>query len=177
MGFDWKATLAAVAPAIGSAIGGPFGALAGTAVKAVLGLDEDSTEESTAQALAKATPEQLLALKQADNEFKLNMQKLGIDLAKIDADDRNSARARETNVKDAMPKLLALVIIAGFFATVAYVLGWGLKNMDAASAAFAGSLVGYVSAKAEQVVAYYFGSSAGSSKKDLLLFSSTPAGK
>ena len=40
--------------------------------------------------------------------------------------------------------------------------------------AMAGTLVGYLSAKAEQVVAFYFGSSAGSQKKDEMLHNSTP---
>jgi|GEM_PF-4281121 len=36
------------------------------------------------------------------------------------------------------------------------------------------TLIGYVSAKAEQVVSYYFGSSAGSSRKDALLAQAPP---
>ena len=67
MGFDWKSLLGNVAPILGTAIGGPFGALAGTAIKAVLGLPDDSDEKAMASALAKATPDQLLALQNADS--------------------------------------------------------------------------------------------------------------
>lgn len=156
MGFDWKATLAAIAPAIGTAIGGPFGALAGTAVKAVFGLAEDSTEEATAQALAKATPEQLLALKQADNEFKLNMQKLGIDLAKIDAEDRASARQREMEVKDWTPRALAVGLTIGFFG----LLGWLVAHEPpAGSRDILNIMLGSLGTGWVTMLAYYFGSS------------------
>lgn len=38
-----------------------------------------------------------------------------------------------------------------------------------ADTVLAGTVIGYLSAKAEQVVAYYFGSTAGSAKKSELL--------
>ena len=57
--------------------------------------------------------------------------------------------------------VLAGVVIAGFFGTVGYVL----TGQAQVESALAGALVGYVSAKAEQVIAYYFGSSSGSKQK------------
>jgi len=156
MGFDFKALLAQVAPVIGTAIGGPFGALAGTAIKTVLGLPADSTEDATAQALAKATPEQLLALKQADNEFKLNMQKLGIDLAKIDAEDRASARQREMEVKDWTPRALAVGLTLGFFG----LLGWLVAHEPpAGSRDILNIMLGSLGTGWITMLAYYFGSS------------------
>ncbi|ERL46406.1 EVE domain protein [Candidatus Micropelagos thuwalensis] len=41
----------------------------------------------------------------------------------------------------------------------------GLNYLDSTTAAFSGTLVGYVSAKADQVIAYFFGSSSGSREK------------
>ena len=38
-------------------------------------------------------------------------------------------------------------------------------NLSGEAGAVIGTLIGYVSAKAEQVIAYYFGSSAGSKAK------------
>ena len=49
----------------------------------------------------------------------------------------------------------------GFFGTVGYVL----TGQAQVESALAGALVGYVSARAEQVIAYYFGSSSGSKQK------------
>lgn len=172
---DALGVLGAVAPKIATALGGPLAGMAVQAVGAALGLSDDASKDDVLAAVAKATPEQLLALKKADQDFAVRMRELDIDLERIAAGDRDSARRRESETKDWTPKVLAFVIVTGFFAVVAYVLGWGLTGMDAAAAAFAGSLVGYVSAKAEQVVAYYFGSSAGSQKKDILLAQAPPS--
>jgi energy-converting hydrogenase Eha subunit A len=65
---------------------------------------------------------------------------------------------------------LALVIVASFIATIFGTL-MGYSHIESA---MAGTLVGYLSAKAEQVVAFYFGSSAGSQAKDAMLHQSTP---
>lgn len=166
MVFDWRATLGAIAPAIGTAIGGPFGALAGVALKAVLGLSGDATEEATAQALAKATPEQLLALKQADNQFKLDLEKLGVDLAKIDADDRASARLREATVHDWIPGALACGVTLGFFGLLTFIM---FKSPPAESKDLLNIMLGALGAAWASIVSYYFGSSAGSSRKDVLI--------
>jgi hypothetical protein len=179
MSFNWKSLVSTVAPVIGTALGGPFGALASTVLCSVLGIDTNSEEAVVAQAMKNATPEQLMALQNAERQFKLDMEKLGVDLAKIDADDRNSARLKESTLtgwgKYATP-LLGSVVIAGFFGTVGYVLADGLTGLDSQAAMLVGSLIGYVSAKADQVVGYYFGSSAGSKNKDQLLFNSTSTG-
>ncbi|EPY03477.1 hypothetical protein [Magnetospirillum fulvum] len=171
--MDWKKIVGTVAPSIATALGGPLSGLATKAIARAFGLGDDS-EDSVAAAVTSATPEQLLALKKADQDFAVKMRELDIDLERIAAGDRDSARKREVDAKDWTPKVLAFVIVGGFFGTVAYVLGWGLSGMDAAAAAFAGSLVGYVSAKAEQVVAYYFGSSSGADKAAVLLSKAGP---
>ena len=175
MSFDWKGLLGNVAPVLGTAIGGPFGALAGAAVKAVLGLGTDSTEEEMAKALEKATPEQLLAIQNAERQFKLDMEKLNVDVLKLDADDRNSARLRETNVKDWMPKVLGVSYTAGALGLASYVIMHGLANVDNTTAGLVGTVIGYLFNEAKQVTTYYFGSSVGSQRKDTMLFNSTPA--
>ncbi|TAN55343.1 MAG: hypothetical protein EPN26_05475 [Rhodospirillales bacterium] len=167
--MDWKKIVGTVAPSIATALGGPLAGLATQAIAGAFGLGDGVDEDTVASAVTNATPEQLLGLKKADQDFAIKMRELDVDLERLAAGDRDSARKREVEAKDWTPKVLAFVIIGGFFAVVAFVLGKGISGMDAAAAAFAGSLVGYVSAKAEQVVAYYFGSSAGSARKDALL--------
>lgn len=177
MGFDWKSLLGNVAPLLGTAIGGPFGALAGTAVKAALGLADDSDEEAIQKAMQKATPEQLLALQNAERQFKLDMEKLNVDVMKLDADDRNSARQREVTItgwgKYATPMLAGLATM-GFMLATGYVLTQGMHGIDPGVAAFIGSLIGNLSSKAEMVYNYYFGSSLSSKGKDQMLFNSAP---
>lgn len=166
--MDWLKTLGSIAPTLATALGGP---LAGAATKFIankfLG-DENASSEQIADFVMNASPEQLNELKTIDNNFKLDMKKLGVDVYRIDHQDRNNARDREVKTGSWANAILAGIVVLGFFATVGYVLIKGL-NVEPASAALIGTLIGYVSAKADQVISYYFGSSAGSKEKNQLL--------
>lgn len=156
-----------VAPSIASAVGGPLAGMATRAISEALLGKPDGTEAELTEAAAKATPEQLLALKQAENEFSVRMRELDIDLERIASADRDSARQREVKTGDWMPRVLAFVVVGGFMLTVFLVLLGHVEGMkDPLMATTVGTLIGFVSAKCEQVVAYYFGSSAGSKAKD-----------
>ena len=166
--MDWKALVATVAPWIGTALGGPLGGAAAGAIADALGLS-DKTEASIKSAISSVTPDQLLAIKSADGAFALKLQELGYqnvkDLEALAAGDRDSARQREMAVQDWTPRVLAYLVIGAFIGVVIGVLGgWGK-----ADSVLAGTLIGYLSAKAEQVIAYYFGSSSGSAEKTRLL--------
>jgi len=159
--------LKVIAPLLGTAIGGPVGgAAAGYITRALFGDDSSKTPDDAA-ALIKSgamTPEQMAALKNADNEFKLELRRLGIREQEIAAQDRDSARKREAAVGGYANPIIASVVIAGFFAVAAAVIS-GYAGADPATATLVGTVVGYSSAKADQVVAYYFGSSIGSKRK------------
>lgn len=147
--------------------GGPFTAMAANAVGKVLGITGDSTTDQieTAMASAAMNPDQMIALKKVEEDFQAQMKQLDITLEQIAAGDRDSARKREMAVRDRTPKILAFVIVFSFVATVIYVLSGHAK----VETVLAGTLIGYISAKAELVLAYYFGSSAGSDRKTELL--------
>ena len=155
-----KGVIGAVAPTVAQGLGGPFAA---TAVKAVTDALGFSATDAVA-AVKTGDPDVLLKLKQAEQDFKVAIEKLGVDLAKIDADDRASARDREKAVGSLSVNALAGIVIIGFFATVGYVLS-GRVGLTGEQGVLVGTVVGYVSAKADQVVSYFFGSSHGSDKK------------
>lgn len=156
-----------VAPSIASAVGGPLAGMAVRTISEALLGKPDGTEAELEEAAAKATPEQLLALKKAEQEFTVRMRELDIDLERISNSDRDSARNREVQTKDWMPRILAFIVVGGFMLTVFLVLMGYVEGMkDPLMATTVGTLIGFVSAKCEQVVAYYFGSSAGSKAKD-----------
>lgn len=155
-----------VAPAIASFLpGGPLVGAAFTALSnAVLGKPDAKPEEITA-AVATMTPDQIAAVRAKDQEFSAKMKELDLDADKLVFDDRASARTRESTVKDKTPRNLAYLVVGSFVAMVACELGgWG--HVDSA---LAGTLIGYLSAKAEQVMSYYFGSSSSSDRKTELL--------
>jgi hypothetical protein len=165
MTLDWKSIVSTIAPALGLALGGPLGGLAAKTVAQVLLGRPEATDDEMAQAVQNATPEQLLALKKADNDFKVQMRQMDIDLARIAEGDRDSARRREAEVRGWANPVLATLVISGFFGVVAYIVA-GKAQLSGEAGAVIGTVVGYVSAKADQVIAYYFGSSLGSARKD-----------
>lgn len=166
--FDWKKVVGTVAPTLATALGGP---LAGIAVKTLatqlLG-NSEATEEDVSAAIAGADPQTLLKLKQIDAEFKKTMIDAGVKLEEIAAGDRDSARKREVDTHDSWtPRILAAVVVTGFFVCVYAILGGHVSDMkDPLIAGLIGTMVGYTSAKADQVISYYFGSSASSKAKD-----------
>lgn len=162
-----KGVLGTVAPTLATAIGGP---LAGQAVRAIgeaLGLPADAGDRAVADAVAAATPEQLLALKKADQDFTIRMRELDIDVLSLDQRDRANAREMKVATKSWTTEVLAFVVVAGFLGTVYAVLAGFVEGMkDPLTATTVGTLIGYVSAKADQVISFYFGSSASSKAKD-----------
>ena len=158
-----KSILSVVAPNIGTALGGPIGGMAGRVVaKALLGKDEASDNEIF-EAVEKATPEQLVALKKADADFKVQMKQLDIDLAKISADDRDSARKRQIALGDHTPTVLAILTMLAFFGYIGAVTFLPTPNADIGLVNVA---IVWLGGTASTVVAYYFGSSSGSKQKN-----------
>lgn len=167
--MDWKNVVSTVAPWIGTALGGPLGGLAVNAIADALGLD-DKTEEAIKTAILGATPEQMLALRQAEQSFMIQMQDLGFKhIEKIEelvVKDRDSARQREMSVRDNSVKW-----IAGFV-----VLVWSLINYTVITADIPISnehmvtrLLGTMDAALMVVLYYYFGGSRGSDRKTELM--------
>ena len=164
--MDWKKIVGTVAPGLATALGGPLAGLAVKAIGDAFGIS-GATEDQIEAAVKNATPEQLLQLKQADQAFKVKMRELDVDLERIAKEDRGSARQTYAATRDKIVPALAVLIVGSFIATTVGVLFFNVV----VEAALAGALIGYLSAKAEQVVSFYFGSSAGSKGKDETLAS------
>lgn len=163
MSFGTKAlqVLRTVAPTLAMAVGGPFGSLAATAISAALGAPAGDAKAAET-ALLSATPDTLLALRKAEQEFTVRMTELGIEQDKLVFDDIASARSREISVRDNTPRNLAYIVLGFAGVCIAATLaGW--TKVDSA---LAGTLIGYLVAEARSALAYYFGSSTGSVRKD-----------
>lgn len=155
-----------IAPTIATALGGP---LAGMAVKtlstALLG-NPNGTEAEVAEALTNATPDQLARLKEIDATFKARMKELDIDLERIAARDRSDAREREVKTGDWTPKILAFGITIGFFGILAWMFTHGMPVSGTEAMLI---MLGALQTSYTGVIAYYFGSSAGSKAKNDML--------
>jgi len=156
-----------VAPSIASAVGGPLAGMATRAISEALLGKPDGTEAELVEAAAKATPEQLLALREAENSFAVKMRELDIDLERIANEDRASARDREVKAGDYTPRILAGLITLGYFGVLFWMLRFGLPNTGSSEALLV--MLGALGTAWGGVVAYYFGSSAGSKAKDDLI--------
>lgn len=169
MAFDWKNMLKKVAPFIGAAATGDVPALVGmaaTAIGGALGKEVKPTADGIAAAMAGATPEDLLKLKEAEQAFAENMQRLGFEhvehLEQIAAGDRDSARKREMEVKDQTPMLLACFVTLGFFGILLFMLR---HTVPPTNAAVLNIMLGSLGTAWLAIVYYYFGSSSGSDRK------------
>jgi hypothetical protein len=161
--------LKTVLPWVGAAATGGVPALIGMAAKKVgevIGSTVGETSEEIAAAVAGATPEQMLALKKADQDFQVQMQSMGFkqitDLEKIAADDRANARSREMALRDATPSILAFGVSVGFFGVLGWMLAYGAPERGGDALLV---MLGSLGTAWASICAYYFGSSAGSARK------------
>ncbi len=159
----WKDLVRTVAPALATALGGP---MAGIAVREIGGKllgKPEAGEDAVAAAIAGATPDMLLKLKELDQQFAKQMAELGVELEKIDAQDRANAREREVQTKDWTPRVLAAVMVVGFFVVTGFIFTHNLPK-EVTELAF--MTLGTLNALLVTVFTYYFGSSHGSRGKD-----------
>lgn len=159
-------TLKALAPTVATVLAGPLAGLAVEAVGSAFGWN-DATKEKVESALKSGsmTGDQIAAIRQAEIALQQRLEELKIDLESIDQQDRASARERQAATKDGTNTVLAYIVICSFIWMVAGML-LGYTKVDSV---LGGTLVGYLSAKAEQVLSYYFGSTRGSALKTELL--------
>ena len=160
--------VAAIAPTIASAFGGPLAGLAVTSLETALGVApglsaNDPKGFQAKLAAALATPEQVLALKQADNAFKQFCLDNELQLVKADDADRDSARRRQVDLKDWTPTVLAMLVSAGFFGMLSVM---AFHDLPVGNRDMLNIMLGSLGAAWVAVVSYYFGSSAGSRAKD-----------
>lgn len=178
--MEWKdvgSVVGKAAPLLGSILTGNVpGAImsAGSLIASLFGVE--NTPQAVQAAIA-ADPQAAVKLAEIEATNRVELQKLAVQAAanelahetnrlSIEAGDRDSARNREIQLNDRTPKILAYTVVAGFFGIAFYAIGGYVEGLkDPTTAAMVGGIIGYASAKADQVISYYFGSSSGSKSK------------
>jgi len=168
---NFGSLIGSVAPTLATALGGPLAGMATKALSQALLGNEDGSDDDIQEALRTASPEQLASVKKIDADFKVKMKSLDIDLERIAVDDRKSARDMQKEVKDWIPRALAISVTFGFFAILIYMLVYGLPTTGNEALLL---LLGALQTAWGGIIAFYFGSSSGSQKKDQMIYNSTP---
>ena len=162
--MSWKDTLAAIAPTIATGLGGP---LAGAATKFLtnkfLGKD-DATEQELEEFVLGASPQQLAEIKIADNEFKIEMKKLDVDVFALEVKDRDSAR---TNHKHSNTPTILVYLLTVLIGLVTHLLFY--TEVPEANENNLYMLLGALTTAWIQSISYWTGTTRSSSEKTRLL--------
>jgi hypothetical protein len=162
--MDWLKT---IAPTIATALGGPLAGLAIEAVSKAIGIDPKDVQSTISE--GKLNADQIMLLKQAEIQMAARAQEMGLDFAKLNVEDRKSAREMQAETRSYIPAVLAVTVTVGFFGILVGMMTDTFKTSDALML-----MLGSLGTAWTGIIAFYFGSSAGSQAKDDLLHQSTP---
>jgi hypothetical protein len=162
--MDWLKT---IAPTIATALGGPLAGLAIEAVSKAVGIDPKDVQATIDS--GKMSADQIMLLKQAEVQMAARAQEMGLDFAKLNVEDRKSAREMQAETRSYIPAILAITVTIGFFGILVGMMTETFKTSDALML-----MLGSLGTAWTGIIAFYFGSSAGSQAKDDLLHQSTP---
>ncbi len=161
--------LTQIAPTIATCLGGPLAGLAVTALSKLFGVAPDQVQSMIND--NKLSADQIAAVQQEEIRFKEQTQALGLNFEQLAVEDRKSARDMQTTTQSIIPPLLSILVTVGFFGILAYLM---VTPADTANTPLM-IMLGSLGTAWTGIIAFYFGSSAGSRAKDQMLFESTPA--
>jgi hypothetical protein len=159
--MDWLKT---IAPTIATALGGPLAGMAVSAISKAIGVDEKDVGDLINN--NKLTADQIAQVKLAEIELQKQANELGLNFAKLEVDDRKSARDMQVATRSWIPPLLAAALTLGFFAILG---GMMFGKMSVADNTALTMMLGSLGTAWTGIIAYYFGSSAGSQAKTEML--------
>ena len=158
--MDW---LKQIAPTIATAVGGPLAGMAVSAISKAIGVEPDQVQDMISN--NKLSAEQIAQVKLAEIELQKQAQELGLNFEKLEVEDRKSARDMQSATRSMMPPLLAGAVTIGFFSIMVMMF---FNKIDSANPAIL-MMLGSLGTAWTGIIAYYFGSSAGSQAKTDLL--------
>ena len=162
MSFDWKKTLATIAPKLATALGGP---LAGVAVNmATKALGIEANEDALESIITSGDPEVLLKLKQVEKDFTVEMRRLDIKETELSNEDRQGAR-QLFKVNKWPQIILSTIFIVGYFIILGLLLSGNLSIPQGLGEVVM-LLLGLLTREVPTIMQFWFGSSSGSKDKD-----------
>ena len=158
--MDW---LKQIAPTIATAMGGPLAGMAVSAISKAIGVDPDKVGDLISS--NKLSADQIAQVKIAEIELQKQAQELGLNFEKLEVEDRKSARDMQSKTRSLMPPILAGTVTIGFFGIMVMMF---IGKVDSSNPAIL-MMLGSLGTAWTGIIAYYFGSSAGSQAKTDLL--------
>ena len=161
-----KDLLKSLAPLLGTAIAGPLGGIAASFLADKLGI-EAKTVEAVTEALSegKMTPDQVAGIKAAEIEFAKFCKTHQIDLEKVHAADRDSARGMQMTSRSHVPAALTYLLTFGFFGVLTAMFTWPEIKESAPLMYMLGSL----NAAWTGACAFWMGTTSSSQNKNEML--------
>ena len=161
--MDWIKKLKEYAPDIVTAVLTGGATLPQLALKAVADAtgNEVNTQDDLQRAVESATPEMMLKITQANNQFKIRMRELDNEILSSELGDL--ANARDKHQHHHMPSIIcsALTIMVGIGAYFLFT-----KVIPDANTTLANLLFGALLAKWGDSIAYWVGTTRSSANKD-----------
>lgn len=137
------------APILATALGSPIAGMAMALIANLFGIDKNDTQGL----IDKITldPDSKIKLKELENEHLESLQQIVATNYQTEVDDRKSAREREENLHDNMPRILSIGFLITYALIQLYCITHPGTEDDIISARLQDILV--------IIVSYYFGSS------------------
>lgn len=158
-----------LAPTVASALGGPLAGMAVGAITEALGGDSDKAKEILATGQLKS--EDIAAIKQAEINLKLKEKELGLSFAKLEAEDRASARNMQIAVRSKIPAVLSIAVTLGYFGVLVGMM-MGLLAVSDSQALLI--MLGSLGTSWGMVMSFWFGTTSNSTSKTEIIARSAP---
>ena len=163
--MNWKTLIRNVAPKIATTLGGPAGGMAVKFLAEEFLGKETASEEELAAAIESAGPEKMLELKRLDREFALKMEALGLDRARLSAEDRKDAR-QILRVSIWPQVVLSMVFVVGYFLIMGILVSCRDLEFEDRVFGILNTVIGVLTGAIPMILQFWFGSSMGSREKD-----------
>jgi len=147
-----KGLVGAVAPTLATAMGSPLAGAAMSAIADKLGVKNEPKEIE--RAIQSATPEQLVAIKEAELDFEAKMAQMEVDIFSLETADVQDAR--KAHKGDWTPRVFGLLALIGF---LAYIFLVTVQPPDANSDTIVSLVLGYLGGLVSGISSFYFGAS------------------
>lgn len=166
--MDWKDIISKLAPTVASALGGPLAGVAVSQLADLFGIKANQEDIQKFITSGSLNSEQLTKLKELELKYQNDEKERGFKYAELEVTDRASART--SNVQGGTQRYLfwlSLGLLIVCLGAEIFILFHGLPT--GMNEFVLGRILGLLDAVALQVMAYWYGTTASSSRKTELL--------